>query len=70
MAAGATLSSEAALAAPLELTVYKTPWCGCCKGWIAHMARAGFRPNVVEQRDQEPVRAPPEILRRHRGPHD
>jgi hypothetical protein len=45
-----------AQAEPRDLTVYKTPWCGCCKGWVAHMVRAGFRPKVVEQQDLEPVR--------------
>jgi hypothetical protein len=39
-----------------ELVVYKTPWCGCCRGWITHMTRAGFRPRVVELEDLEPVR--------------
>ena len=45
-----------AQAAPRDLTVYKTPWCGSSKAWVAHMARAGFRPKVVEQEDLEPVR--------------
>ena len=55
--AGALLfGAGRAQAEPRDLTVYKTPWCGCCKGWVAHMVRAGFRPKVVEQQDLEPVR--------------
>ena len=46
----------AAQAAPTEITVYKTPWCGCCGGWVAHLTRAGFRPRVVEVEDLAPVR--------------
>ena len=47
----------AALAAPQPaLTVYKTPWCGCCRGWVTHMTRAGFRVTVVEREDLAPVR--------------
>jgi hypothetical protein len=35
-----------ATAAP-TLTVYKTESCGCCKGWITTMTRAGYAPKVV-----------------------
>ena len=56
--AGASLFASApALAAAPELTVYKSPSCGCCRGWITHMARAGFRPKVIETEDLAPVRA-------------
>lgn len=40
-----------------DLTVHKTPWCGCCKGWVTHMTRAGFTATVVEHEDLAPVRA-------------
>lgn len=40
-----------------ELTVYKTPWCGCCSAWVAHMRRAGFNAKVVEVEDLAPIRA-------------
>lgn len=39
-----------------EITVYKTPYCGCCKGWVTHMTRAGFIPSVVEMEDLNPIR--------------
>ena len=39
-----------------ELVVYKTPWCGCCKGWVTHMTRAGFAPRVEELEDLAPIR--------------
>ncbi len=39
-----------------ELTVYKTPWCGCCSGWVDRMASAGFRPKVIEVEDLAPIR--------------
>jgi hypothetical protein len=44
-------------AASRSVTVYKTPYCGCCKGWITHMTRAGFSPKVVEVKDLAPIRA-------------
>lgn len=39
-----------------DLTVYKTPWCGCCRAWVVHMTRAGFRPGVIEVDDLTPIR--------------
>ncbi len=57
IAAGAALAASCARAEARELTAYKTPWCGCCKGWITHMQRAGFRTTVVEVEDLSPVRA-------------
>ena len=52
----------AGLAAPAfaqtrSLTVYKTPYCGCCTGWVTHMRRAGFTPSIVEHEDLAPIRA-------------
>lgn len=59
-----TLSAPAAMfaagcarAEARELTVYKTPWCGCCSGWVTHMRRAGFNAKVVELEDLAPIRA-------------
>ncbi len=39
-----------------DLAVYKTPWCGCCTGWVTHMRRAGFRPTVHMVEDLAPIR--------------
>jgi hypothetical protein len=36
------LFGGAALAATPQITVYKTPTCGCCSAWVAHMEQAGF----------------------------
>lgn len=51
------LAAGCAQAAPREITVYKTPWCGCCGGWVTHMAKAGFKPIVIDVEDLAPVRA-------------
>lgn len=55
--AAVALAAGCARAEARELTVYKTPWCGCCKGWVTHMTRAGFKATVVEVEDLAPVRA-------------
>ncbi|MGA0607174.1 DUF411 domain-containing protein [Phenylobacterium sp. VNQ135] len=56
--AGAALfaAGPAHAAAPREITVHKTPWCGCCKGWTTHLTRAGFRVKTVEVQDLAPIR--------------
>jgi hypothetical protein len=57
LAAAALLAPAAACAAQAqEITVYKTPWCGCCKGWVSHLAQAGFAAEVIEVEDLNPVR--------------
>jgi hypothetical protein len=39
------------------MTVYKTPWCGCCTAWVKHLQRDGFEVRVIEREDLAPVRA-------------
>ncbi len=49
---------SAACAAPRpELTVYKSPSCGCCTGWVDHARQAGFGVKVVDVEDLAPVKA-------------
>lgn len=40
-----------------EVTVYKSPWCGCCGGWVDHMRDNGFSVTVHETEDLDPIRA-------------
>ena len=40
-----------------RITVYKTPWCGCCGGWVDHLRAAGWTAEVREVEDLAPVRA-------------
>lgn len=56
-ATAGAFTATGAMAAPVRaLTVYKTPTCGCCGGWVAHMRRNGFAATVIEQADLTPVR--------------
>lgn len=58
LAAAAALAVPAvALAAARSITVYKTPWCGCCAGWVTRLQEGGFTTAVVELEDLAPVRA-------------
>jgi len=51
------VAGPALAAPPKRMIAYKTPWCGCCGGWIAHMRQAGWIVEVVEREDLAPIRA-------------
>ncbi|HEY7866473.1 MAG TPA: DUF411 domain-containing protein [Psychromonas sp.] len=46
-----TLSLFAGSAFAAEMTLYKSPYCGCCKAWAKHVEQAGFEVTVIEQAD-------------------
>ena len=52
-AASAAVASPSVTAAGGEptLVVYKTPTCGCCKGWVSEMEKAGFKVEVHDLDD-------------------
>lgn len=39
-----------------EVTVYKSPTCGCCTLWAEHLAEAGFEVREVERAEMIPVK--------------
>ncbi len=39
-----------------EVTVYKSPTCGCCTKWVQHLERNGFEVNAIDVRDLVPVK--------------
>ena len=38
------------------LVVYKTESCGCCLGWVRHMEAAGFRVEVHNEKNLDPIK--------------
>ena len=52
--AAAAFISTAANAA--QLTVHKSPYCGCCAKWIEHVQKHGFTVKVVETEDMMAVK--------------
>ena len=40
---GLRTGARAGAAALPEVVVYKSPTCGCCTEWVAHLRRHGFR---------------------------
>lgn len=47
-----------ALAAPAkpQVEVWKSPYCGCCKDWVAHLESSGFAVRVHEVGDLDGAR--------------
>jgi hypothetical protein len=58
-------------AAPVPITVYKTPTCGCCKEWVKHLQANGFAPKVVDLDDLSDTKSllgvPSELQSCHTG---
>lgn len=54
LAVAAAFVSSAANAA--QLTVHKSPYCGCCAKWIEHVQKQGFTVKVVETEDMASVK--------------
>jgi hypothetical protein len=42
--------------APVTLTVYKSPTCGCCAKWVDHVKAAGFEAVVHDDDDMDTVK--------------
>jgi hypothetical protein len=49
-------SLASAGAAPLAVTVYKDPSCGCCKKWVEHLSANGFAPVARDRTDMDALK--------------
>ena len=67
--AAALLALSPAAAQAGGMTVYKTPTCGCCKAWVAHLRDAGFEVQVRDLTDVTPEKqrlgVPPRLASCH-----
>jgi len=66
----ATFAPALALAGdPVQITVYKSPTCGCCGAWVSHLQRNGFEVITYDVSDVGPVKQssglPPELASCH-----
>lgn len=49
-----------------EAIVYKSPTCGCCKGWATYLQRNGYKVTTIDREDMDRVKdemGVPETLR-------
>lgn len=55
--AGAVLPSQSAHAdEDTAITVFKTPWCGCCEMWVEAMREAGYTVAVNDLEDLSAIK--------------
>jgi hypothetical protein len=54
-AAVRTTPSDLAAKKPV-ITVYKDPGCGCCKSWIEHLIKHGYRVNAKDTPEMKEVK--------------
>ncbi|MCB1543967.1 MAG: DUF411 domain-containing protein [Methylobacteriaceae bacterium] len=54
--AGTLVRSPARAADGVSVDVWKSPYCGCCGGWIDYMRAKGYRVNVTAVEDMDPVK--------------
>lgn len=74
LAAGSGASADTGAGAGQDgdlalVKVWKSPTCGCCGKWIKHMQGAGFRVEVTDVADVEPIKVangvPPKLASCH-----
>jgi hypothetical protein len=67
--ASALMLKQSPAVASSEITVYKTPTCGCCGGWVEHLTDAGLNASTINQRDltetREKLGAPADLVSCH-----
>ena len=49
--AAASRSTNPTKTKPIAIKVYKTPTCGCCKGWVQHLRANGFQVETMDMPD-------------------
>lgn len=56
LACSSKSESTSATALP-EMTVYKSPSCGCCQDWVTYIEKAGYSVNAINHDDVDSVKA-------------
>jgi len=51
-----SLSLFSASVLAVDLTLYKSPYCGCCTAWAEHVKAAGFNVVIIEQANNHRLR--------------
>lgn len=64
-----TAASPKATSLEAQLTVYKTPTCGCCKDWVVHLEKFGLPSSVINQNTLDPLKTELGIPQQQRSCH-
>ena len=51
------LSAPTTASEDADIVVYKTPTCGCCINWVAHLRNSGLEVSVVNVSNTQPIRS-------------
>lgn len=54
---GTLMAAYPALAGEKDMTVWKSPWCGCCEAWSEAMKAAGYTVRIENREDLAPIKA-------------
>ncbi|MHC5652544.1 DUF411 domain-containing protein [Stappia sp. ICDLI1TA098] len=49
--------AQPAMADETAMTVFKSPWCGCCEAWSEAMRAAGFSVTIEDREDLAPIKS-------------
>lgn len=52
----ANAQSSAAEPALPHMVVYKSPTCGCCKGWVDYVEKSGFSVETIDLDNVDPIK--------------
>lgn len=67
--AAASLPGAQAVADDAEIVVYKTPYCGCCKKWLAQLEATGLSVRAIDVDSTAPVQSEVGVPRELRSCH-
>ncbi len=56
VAAGLMAATASQPARAAAITVYKSPWCGCCEQWVGHMRSRGHAVTVQNMEDLDAIK--------------
>jgi len=69
IAIGGWLAGTPQTASASEMTVWKTPWCGCCAAWVEHVRQYGIDVTVREVENITPIKQMAGVTLEHQSCH-
>lgn len=51
-----SVTANASAGKAAQITVYKSPTCGCCEGWIDHLRDEGFDVAARDRENMQPIK--------------
>ncbi|WP_162265095.1 DUF411 domain-containing protein [Polycladidibacter stylochi] len=64
-----SLSAQTVHAEGENVTVYKTPWCGCCEAWSEALKQAGYSVKTIDLEDLDAVKQQAQVPDELQGCH-